>query len=174
MSKYVKNMIVDTVRERIGENRDLLVVDSSLLDGNTTNRWRLALREKDITVLTVGNSLARRALNDLGISTLDPYLSGPSTLVWGGEDIVALSKEIARWVKEVGVLKIKGGTLDGQTLTADDVREVSQWPSREELLSIVAGQLLSVAGDIAGQLTGPARQIASQISTLIERQEEAE
>jgi len=173
MSKPVKNMLIADVEQRLGETRDLLVVDSSRLDAITTNRMRLAFREKNIVALTVRNSLARKALNNLGIKELDGVLQGPSTLVWGGEDIVALSKEIAKWAKEIDAFEIKGGTLDGQPLTADGVKDVSQWPSREELLSIIAGQLLGVAGEIASQLTAPATELAGQIKTLIDRQEDA-
>lgn len=172
MSKLVKNMLIEHVQQRVGETRDFLVVDASKLDANSANRMRLALQQKNISALTVRNSLARQALGQLGVDTLDPVLEGPSTLVWGGEDVVALSKEIAKWAKELEPLEIKGGTLDGQTLTAEGVDEVSKWPSREELLSIIAGQLLSVPGQIASQLTAPATEVAGQIKTLIERQEE--
>ena len=48
---------------------------------------------------------------------LDSILEGPTTLVWGGEDIVALSKEIAKWAKEIEPLKIKGGTTEGTALS---------------------------------------------------------
>lgn len=173
MSKAVKEMLISDLEQRVGDTRDMLVVDSSRLDAITANRMRLAWREKQISALTVRNSLARKALSKLGITTLDGILEGPSTLVWGSDDIVALSKEIAKWAKEIDALQIKGGTLDGQTLTAAGVAEVSKWPSREELLSVIAGQLLSVASEIASQLTAPATELAGQIKTLIERQEEA-
>ncbi|MFQ5734955.1 MAG: 50S ribosomal protein L10 [Planctomycetaceae bacterium] len=171
MSKIVKNMLIADVEQRIGATRDFLVVDSSRIDAVTTNRLRLSLRERNITALTVRNALAKRALHNIGVETLDSVLEGPCTLVWGGDDIVALSKEIARWAKDVDELEIKGGTLDGAALSADEVKAVSQWPTREELLSIVSGQVLGVAGEIAGMATGPAQQIASQVETLIDRLE---
>lgn len=170
MSKAVKQLLMDDLVERVGEVRELLVIDSSRLDAVTANRFRLDLREKAITALTVRNSLAKRAFQRLGFDALDPFLEGPTTLVWGGEDIVALSKEIARWAREVEPLQIKGGALEGAPLTAAEVEAVSKWPTREELLSIVAGQVLGVAGEIAGQLVGPASQLASQVEKLIEQQ----
>ena len=57
-------------------------------------------------MLTVQNTLARRALNDVGVTSLDSLLAGPSTLVWGGQDVVDLSKEIAKWAKEISELEI--------------------------------------------------------------------
>ena len=57
MSKRVKEMLVDVIRQRIGESRDMLLVDASRIDANTVNRFRLALREKEIQVLAVPNKL---------------------------------------------------------------------------------------------------------------------
>jgi large subunit ribosomal protein L10 len=170
MSKTVKKMLIGEIRDRIGETRDLLVVDSSKLDALTANRFRLALREKQISLLTVKNTLARRALNDAGVTALDPVLDGPSTIVWGGEDIVALSKEIARWAKELEPLSIKGGAVEGTTLDAADVDRLSKSPSREELIGQIAGLILSPGAQLAGALLGPGGYLVGQFKELAERE----
>lgn len=167
MSKRVKNLMMEELRTRIGDSREVLVVDSSRLDAISTNQLRLALREKNISAMTISNSLARRALQDLGLSEgLSPYLQGPSTLVWGGEDVVALSKEIAKWAKELGPLEIKGGTLEGESLSADDVDALSKSPSREELLSQLVGMILSPGSRISGALLGVGGKLASQVEKI--------
>ena len=170
MSKTVKKMLIGEIRDRIGETRDLLVVDSSKLDALTANRFRLALREKQISLLTVKNTLARRALNDAGVTALDPVLDGPSTIIWGGEDIVALSKEIARWAKELEPLSIKGGAVEGTTLNAADVDQLSKSPSREELIGQIVGLILSPGAQLAGALLGPGGYLAGQIKELAEKE----
>src|SRR5579872_6479038 len=113
MSKQVKEMLVDELQKRLGNSRDMLVVDASRVDALTTNKMRLKLRAQGIHVLAVKNTLAVKALGELGVKSLTPFLNGPSALVWGGADIVALSKEIAKWAKDLNTLEIKGGTLDG-------------------------------------------------------------
>lgn len=168
MSKYVKNLLIESVRAELGETRDMLVVDTSRMDANATNRWRGALREKSIRALTVQNSLARKALNDLGVSALDPVLKGPSTLIWGGEDIVALSKEISKWAKEIDQLEIKGGALEGTSLTADDVDKLSKSPSREELIGQIVGMALSPGATLSAALLGIGGKLASQIEKISE------
>ncbi|GIS57803.1 MAG: hypothetical protein CM1200mP2_00280 [Planctomycetaceae bacterium] len=60
MSKRIKEMLVTDLQQRIGDTTEILVVDSSRLDAISDNRFRLALREKDISVLTVKNSMALR------------------------------------------------------------------------------------------------------------------
>jgi large subunit ribosomal protein L10 len=171
MSKRVKGLLMDDIRGRLDGAVDMLVVDVSKLDGVSTNRLRLALRAKQIHLLTVRNSLARRVLSDAGVKGLDPVLTGSSTLVWGGPDMVALSKEISNWVKDLAKLEIRGGTLDGTTLTAPDVEALSKSPSREELIGKIVQLALSPGARLAGALLGPGGKLAAQLKTIVEKQE---
>ncbi len=172
MSKLVKEMVMAEIRNRIGEPSDMLVIDSSRLDAISTNRFRLALREKDFSAVTVKNSLAKKVLNEAGVTALDSILQGPSTLVWGGEDIVALSKEISKWAKELDGLEIKGGTTEGASLSAEEVDTLSKSPSREELIGQIVGLALSPGAQLAAALLGPGGKIAGQIKTLADKEED--
>jgi large subunit ribosomal protein L10 len=172
MSKRVKSMVIEEIQRRLGDARDLLVVDTSLLDGVTANRVRLALQAKGVKLLTVKNTLAQQALRRAGVSGLDGLLTGPSTLVWGGEDIVQLSKEITKWAKEIEKFQIKGGAVDGQPLDSQGVDELSKSPSRLELIGQIAGLLLSPGARLAAALLGPGGTIAGQLKTLSEAGEE--
>ena len=168
MSKRIKEMLVTDLQQRIGDTTEILVVDSARLDAISDNRFRLALREKDISVLTVKNSMALRALHSREITELDPILEGPSSLVYGGEDIVSLSKEIAGWVDELGsdLIAIKGGVLEGTTLSKGDVEELSKSPSREELIGQIAGLLLAPGANLAAALLGPGGKLAGQVEAI--------
>ena len=70
MSRQIKDMLIEDIQSRIGDHRDMLVVDCSKMDAISTNKWRLSLRESNITVLGVKNSIARNALERLGVSGL--------------------------------------------------------------------------------------------------------
>ncbi len=168
MSKLVKQMVIDEIQQRLGDTTEVLVVDSSKLDAVTDNRLRMSLREKGISLLQVKNSLARKALQNNGVGDVDEVLAGPSTLVWGGEDIVALSKEIAQWAKQIEPLQIKGGAVEGQVIDAKGVVDLSKSPGRLELISMIAGQLLSPGARLAGALLGPGGTICGQLKTMSE------
>jgi large subunit ribosomal protein L10 len=173
MSKRVKEMLIDDVGRRLRGVRNVLVVNSSKLDGVTANKLRLAMRKKNISSLTVRNKLAKKALQGAGLSALDPFLQGPTTLVWGGDDIVALSKEIAKWAKEIEPLEIKGGTTEGSSLTAARVDELSKSPGRQELISQIAALLTSPGAQLAAAMIGPGAKLASQIQKIAEKEEQA-
>lgn len=167
----MKQMLISAITDRLADSRDMLVIDVSRLDAISANKFRQALAEKEICALTVKNSLARKALHSCDVDSLDPILSGPSTLVWGGEDVVALSKEIAKWVKDHDTLEIKGGTVDGQTLDKAGVESLAKSPSREELLSIISGQLLGPGSKLSAQLLGTGGALASQVKSISEADE---
>src|SRR5579871_5699906 len=170
MSKKIKEMLVADLRARIGEHRDILVVDYSKLDGVTENNLRLKLRKQKITMLGVKNALARKALSELGVTGLDAYLSGPSTLVFGGPDIVALSKEITKWAKDLEAFQIKGGVVEGNSIDKAQVVALSKSPSREELLGKVVALCLSPGGLVAGALLGAGGTICGQVKSIAEKE----
>ncbi|NOX53471.1 MAG: 50S ribosomal protein L10 [Planctomycetes bacterium] len=172
MSKRVKELVVEEIKKRLGSCTEMLVVDSSRLDAVTTNRFRLALREKNIR-MTVKNSLARQALHGLGVTALDPVLEGPSSLVWGGEDIVSLSKEITKWAKELETLQIKGGAVEGTTLGPEDVEALSKSPGRVELIGRVIMLALSPGGRLVGAMLGPGGTVAGQVKSRAEEDGDA-
>lgn len=174
MSKVVKRMVMDELLHRIGDVREMLVVDTSKLDAITANHVRIEWQKLNISALTVKNALAKRALGEIGIDSLDEVLQGPSTLVWGGEDIVALSKEIAKWAKNLGDLQIKGGSAEGQGLDAGDVDALSKSPGRLELIGQIASATLSGGSNIAGALLAAGGTIAGQIESMSEGSAESE
>lgn len=171
MSKRIKEMLIDEVGKRLNGVRDILAVDASKLDGVTANKLRLAMRKKKLSALTVRNKLAKKALNDAGVTGLDSILEGPTTLVWGGEDIVALSKEIAKWAKEIEPLKIKGGTTEGTALSPETVEALSKSPGRVELIGQIVNLMLSPGARLAGALLGPGGKLASQVKKISEKEE---
>lgn len=170
MSKVIKNHIINELTRELDGHGEVLVVDVSGLTGNEVNDLRLALRQQEISLLTVKNSLARQACESIGLAALGPVLEGASTLVWGGEDVVALSREITKWAKEIGSLEIKGGAVEGKTLDAGAVDKLSKSPGRQELLSIIAGLILSPGSNIAGALLGPGGTVAGQIKSKAEEE----
>lgn len=166
MSRQIKDMLIEDMQSRLGESRDMLVVDCSKMDAVSVNEWRLALRKANISALTVKNSIARNALQRLGVAGLDEILAGPSTLVWGSEDVVALSREISRWAKQLAKLEIKGGSVEGQSLDARAVEALSKSPGRSELIGQIAGCMLGPGRQLAGALAGPGGQLAGCLKKI--------
>lgn len=171
MSKYVKNLIADHLRDRLGGVNDALLVNVVGLDANANNRLRTELQAKDIHLVVVKNSLAARAAAGTPLSAMFAGVTGSTAICWGSEDIVSLAKEITRLAKDeqYAPFEPRGGVMDGQRLSSADVTEVSGWPSRREQFSMLLGQVLSPGAKLVSQLLSPGAALASQIDKLAEQ-----
>lgn len=172
MSRFIKDHIIAELEEHLRDRTEVLVVDVSKLTGTDVNRLRVDLGLNNIDTMSVKNSLAQQACSRVGLEALNPILEGPSTLVWGGEDVVALSKQITAWAKDLEDLEIKGAIVEGQMLDAAAVDRLSKSPGRLELLSKIAGIMLAPGGNIAGALLGGGGTIAGQIKSHSEGTDE--
>lgn len=173
MSKYLKNLITDHLRGRLEGVQDAVLVNVVGLDANTNTRLRKELREKDIHVLAVKNSLAARATEGTPLAPLFDGLEGTAAICWGGEDVVGLTKEVMRLAgdEEFAPFAARGGVMDGKHLSPEEVTRVSKMPNREEQLSILAGQILGPGSRLAAQLLGPGGALASQIAQKADEEE---
>ncbi|QEG33742.1 50S ribosomal protein L10 [Bythopirellula goksoeyrii] len=165
MSKYVKDLITDELKSRFDGVTDALLVDVVGMEANSNVELRKQLRQKNMHLLVVKNSLARRATDGTALAPAFEGSEGTLALIWGGEDVVSLAKEVTRLAEDAKYKPFapKGGVMDGAKLTADDVKAVSKWPSREEQLSILLGQILSPGATLSAQLLSPGAKLASQV-----------
>lgn len=176
MSKLVKKMLSDELRRRLAGVEHALVVSVAGLDAQRTFKLRRELRSKNISLMVVKNSVARRAVEGTPLAAAFEQMEGALAVVWGGEDVVSLAKEVMRLAedKQFTPFAARGGVMEGTRLTAEQVKEVSKWPSRAEQLSLLVGQILGPGARLAAQLLGPGGALASQIQQLAEPKEPTE
>ncbi len=165
MSKYVKDLITNDLRQRLEGVEGALLVDVVGMPNNENVALRRQLRAKEIELLVVKNSLARRATAGTPLEPAMVGVEGTVALVWGSADVVSLAKEVMRLAGQAQFAPFapKGGVMDGQPLSADEVKAVSKWPSREEQISILVGQILSPGAKLSSQLLSMGGKLASQI-----------
>ena len=135
------------------------------LKANASYRLRAELRSKNIRVLVVKNSLAARAMSGTPLAGMFEGVAGSAAICWGGEDIVSLAKQITRLIGagQYANFEARGGIMDGQQISAEQVAAVAKWPSRAEQLSLLVGQILSPGANLASQLMSIGGALASQI-----------
>ncbi|MFO1066266.1 MAG: 50S ribosomal protein L10 [Pirellulales bacterium] len=175
MSKYVKNLISSDILRRLDGASDAILVNVIGMDSGSTFAIRKLLRSKNIQMLVVKRSLAARATEGTSLRPMFDDQAGSLAVVWGAEDFVSLAKEIAAIDKSGTFAKfeVKGGVMDGDALTPEQVKAISKWPSRVEQISLLIGQVLSPGSTLLGQLLSPGGKLASQLEKIVEKQEEA-
>ena len=166
MSKYVKNLVSDDIKRRLQNVNDALLVNMIGMNSSSTYDLRKELRAKKINILVVKNSLAARATTGTPLARLFDEVGGSAAVCWGSEDIVALAKSITEILKseKFPTFQPRGGVMDGEQISAEQVAEVAKWPSRGEQLSLLLGQILSVGSRLNSQLIAVGGTLASQIS----------
>jgi large subunit ribosomal protein L10 len=168
MSRYVKEIMMTQLKQDLGDARSLLVLDMKGLDAISEFQFRRDLRKKSIKVRTIKNNIASKVLADLGINGLEPILSGPSVMVWGGDGVAELAKAVSSQVKTLKKPEIKGGVVDGIVINAGSVEDLTKLPSREALIARVVSLAIAPAQRVISLANSPASQIASQLQTLAE------
>jgi large subunit ribosomal protein L10 len=165
MSKLLKSKIADDYRQRLAGVTDALLVNVIGLDSGNTYNLRKELRSKNIQLLVVKSSLAKRATEGTGLASAFEEGEGSLAVVWGADDFVSLAKEIVEIQKkpEFEKCQSRGGVMDGEKLTAEKVKEISKWPNRIGQISILLGQVLSPGAQLLSQLGSPGGALASQI-----------
>src|SRR3954466_15093731 len=99
MSKVIKQMQMDALRNTFGSVRDLVLLNVVGLGAVPDNKIRLDLRKKGIRLQMVKNSLARKVFADMGM-TINQGWEQATTVAWGGTSIAELSRELEAVVKK--------------------------------------------------------------------------
>ncbi len=166
MSKYVKDLITKDLSSRLEGVNDAVLVNVIGIDSNSTVKLRKEFREKNINLMVVKNSLVRRATEGTPLAAAFEGVVGTLAVVWGAEDFVSLVKEVDQLDKDEGDyerFETRGGVMDGEQLSAERVKEISKWPSRQEQLSLLVGQILAPGANLLSQIAAPGGALASQI-----------
>jgi len=176
MSKVVKRLIARDISGRLSGVNDAIVANIVGMTGNENYTIRKTLRDQGIGLMVVKRSLAAMATEGSSLRPAFENQTGSLAVIWGCEDFVSLVRTVTK-LADSGTfpkLEIKGGVMDGEAMTADQVKKVSKWPSRQEQISMLVGQILSPGATLSGQLVGPARKIAGQVKKMIEDREGSE
>ena len=174
MSKLVKKLVSRDISNRLNGVNDAIVANIVGMTGEQNYNIRKTFRESGVTVMVVKRTMAERATEGTSLRPAFTHQSGSMAVIWGCEDFVSLVRMVTKMADSGKFVKleIKGGVMDGEALTADQVKKVSKWPSRQEQISMLVGQILSPGATLSGQLVGPARKIAGQVKKMIENLEE--
>ena len=172
MNRDQKAAVIDEVAAQISESEAVFAVDYRGISVPQAAELRTRLRDADASFRVVKNTLTERAADKAGADGLKELLEGPTalTLVKDGDAALA-AKALSRFRRETELLAFKGGLMDGEPLTVEEIESIARLPARE----VLHGQFVGVlASPITGLVRGLASMIgglASQLQQIAEQQE---
>jgi large subunit ribosomal protein L10 len=166
MSKTQRQETVDTLAAQFQATPNLYVTDFTGLNVLRMTELRRRLRNAGISYVVVKNTLAQRALAANKISGLDDHLAGPTGLVLAGKDPVTAAKVLTDFAREFEKPAVKIGLVDGRPVTPAQVKQLASLPSRDVLLSQLAGAMQAPLAQLAGVMNGMLMQVVGAFEAL--------
>ena len=147
MNREQKAAAVDEIATSIKESQAVFAVDYRGLSVPQAGELRSRLRAADTRFAVVKNTLTERAADQAGAEALKELLEGPTALAFVKGDAAAAAKALSDYARETELLPFKGGLMDGNALSPDDIKAIAKLPSREVLYAQLVG---IVAYPVAG------------------------
>ena len=169
-----KLAVVEEVREKFSASDAAILTEYRGLDVPAMAELRKALREAGGEYKVYKNTLVRFAVDELGLEVED-LLTGPTAIAFVGEqpdgsagDPVALARALKDFAKANESLVIKGGVLDEQRLTVEEILVLAEIAPREELLARLAGAMAAPMQQFAALLNALPQNLAYALKALID------
>lgn len=134
---------VTKLANKIKEAKLVLLTDYRGINVEDVTTLRADLRKSNTEYTVIKNNITKRALVEAGIEGLEDKLVGPTAVIMSSEDYLEPSKTIYEFTKNNEYYKIKGGVIEGKVMTAEEIVTLAKLPSKETLLSMLAGALLA-------------------------------
>ena len=149
---------VKKLAEEMKNAKLILLTDYRGINVTDVTELRTSLRNTNATYRVIKNNIIRRALQEAGIEGLEDKLVGPTAVIMSNEDYLEPSKAIYTFSKDNDYYKIKGGVIEEKVMEAEEIITLAKLPSREVLLSMLAGALLGNISKVAVALNEVKKQ----------------
>lgn len=161
-----KEATVSEVKQKFAKSKAVVFADYRGLNVQEVTELRKKLRGAGVEYRVIKNTLTSRAAKEANVEGLDPMLSGPTAIAFGYNDAVAPAKILYNFAKDHKQLTLKGGILEGQIIDLETVKALAALPSREVLLTQLAGLMQAPIRGLVTVLSGPLRNVTYALEAV--------
>ena len=169
-----KERVVERLTERIREAPAMIVTDYRGLTVTQVAEVRRSLREAGATFHVTKNTLARIAAKQADRPDLVALLEGPTAIAFVADDPAPAAKKLSDIARQTRILAVRGAVMEGQTLSADEVRALGDLPPKDVLQAQVVGAIASPVQGAYNVLAAPLREFLVVLDQYIEKRQAAE
>lgn len=172
MSKQreINKEIVKDIQGKLEAATSIVITDYRGLDVTQATALRKELRDAGVEYRVLKNTLTRLAAKEAGIEGLEDTLTGPNAIAFS-KDAVSAAKVLFKFAKDNKELEIKGGVLEGQVMSVEEIKALSDLPSREVLLSMVLRSMQGPLTNFASVLNAPLRDFVGVLDAVREQKQ---
>jgi len=175
MKKSDKERVVSELTERLKSSSTLIVADYRGLTMPQIDDLRTKLLEHGARFSVVKNTLTRRAAEEAGTDALLALLEGPTAIAFleSDGDPVAVAKALSTVARETQqVLVIRGGIMEGRTISEEDVQNLAKLPPADVLRAQLVGAIAAPMATVVGLFNAPLRDIVGVLQARIDQLQE--
>ena len=166
----LKKQEVTKLAERFKKANTILLTDYRGINAEDVTKLRKDLGNVEAEYSVIKNNIIRRAFEEMGIKDFESELVGPTAVITCESDYLATSKVIYNFIKENDYYTLKAGMIEGAVKTKEEIFTLAQLPSREELLSKLAGVLLANISKLAVALDQVKQQKESGVEPEVKEE----
>jgi large subunit ribosomal protein L10 len=174
ITKERKEELVAQYSELLGQSRAIILTEYSGLSVKQMQALRAQVRQADGAYTVTKNTLLKLALAEHDSELPDELLVGQLATGFAMNEVPSLAKALTSFAKEEEDLKIVGGLLDGELLTAEQIKALAELPSLDELRAQIIGMIQGPARNLVGVVAGGVRQLVNVMDAYAKKEGEAE
>jgi large subunit ribosomal protein L10 len=163
-----KTGAVAEIAERLSNSSAAVITEYRGLSVKQVTDLRRALG-RETTYAVVKNTLTRRAAAEAGVAIDESLLVGPTAIAFVTGDPVEAARGLRDFARTNPLLVIKGGIMEGRSLSAAEVARIADLETRDVLLSKLAGAIKALPAKAAGLFQAPLTQMAMLAKALEEK-----
>lgn len=171
VTKEQKQVTVTELADQIRGASSLYFVDFTGMSVKEDQAFRAEILEKGATMRVAKNTLIKRALNEVGdnYEAIEQF-KGQTAVIFSTEDAIGPAKVIRKYFDKTERPGLKLAFIEGQTFDGSQLKQVSEFPSREELMASIVGSLNAPASGIHGAISAVMRDVASLVEEVAKKQ----
>jgi len=163
LNRSKKEQIVAELQEKLKDVKLAILADYSGLNVEKITDLRNELRKSDAEFRIIKNTLFRIASKDTDFRLFDDYLKGPLALIMNFGDVVESTKTLVNFARKNEELELKAGVFDNRFLTNEQIKTLSELPSREVLLGKLLSMMVAAQTSLVTVLSGVPRKFVQTL-----------
>ncbi len=165
----IRETMTGRIKEGFDQNQNIFLMGYSNISSSEIGELRKSLKKLGAQLHVIRNKMAKRALDDLQFIDIGNVVKGQTAFVWSNADSVEVSKTLMDFSRKREGVIVKGGVLEGKTICENDIKRLSDLPSRDVLYAMVLGAIQSPLTRLASALNAKTKDLLSLLKQLSEK-----